>query len=90
MVDPAKRIDVDNNVVESKSGKSYKYDYLVIATGSRLAPEMVPGLAEGAHQFYELEAARKLGDAINAFEGERSSSTSTFRISVRSLFSRSR
>lgn len=69
VVDPAKRIDVDNNVVESESGKSYKYDYLVIATGSRLAPEMVPGLAEGAHQFYELEAARKLGDAINAFEG---------------------
>ncbi len=30
---------------------------------------MIPGLAEGAHQFYELEAARKLRDAIDLFEG---------------------
>ena len=40
-----------------------------IATGSKLAPEMVPGLAEGAHQFYELEGARKLRDALDAFTG---------------------
>lgn len=69
LVDPAKRIDVDNNVVYGESGKAYDYDFLVIATGSRLAPDTIPGLAEGAHQFYELEGARKLRDAVDAFAG---------------------
>jgi sulfide:quinone oxidoreductase len=69
LVDPAKRIDVDNNVVHAVSGKTYNYDFLIIATGSRLAPDMVPGLAEGAHQFYELEGARKMRDALDAFTG---------------------
>ncbi len=69
MVDPAKRIDTENNVVHGESGKSYKYDFLVVATGSHLAPEMVPGLAESSYQFYELEAARKLRDAIDGFDG---------------------
>ena len=60
VVDAAKRIDVENNRIETESGRTYDYDYLVIATGSRLAPEMIPGLTEGAHQFYDLEGARKL------------------------------
>ncbi len=68
-VDPAAQIDVDNNRVTGKSGKVYEYDYLVIATGSRLAPESIPGLKEGAHQFYDLEGARKLRDALQAFNG---------------------
>jgi sulfide:quinone oxidoreductase len=69
VLDPADRIDVDNNVVIGASGKKYEYEYLVIATGSHLAPEMVPGLSEGAHQFYNLEGARNLRDAIDNFEG---------------------
>jgi hypothetical protein len=52
VLDPAKRIDVEKNVVRGESGKSYEYDFLVIATGSHIAPEMIRGLAEGAHQFY--------------------------------------
>ena len=71
VIDPATRIDVDNNRVEARSGKTYEYDYLVIATGSELAPEMIPGLSEGAHQFYDLPGARKLQDALDAFEGGR-------------------
>jgi sulfide:quinone oxidoreductase len=71
VLDPAKVIDIEHNCVECQSGKIYRYDYLVIATGSRLAPEMVPGLSEGAHQFYDLEGARKLRGALDDFTGGR-------------------
>ncbi|MBL6933430.1 MAG: NAD(P)/FAD-dependent oxidoreductase, partial [Rhodospirillales bacterium] len=68
-IDPAKNIDVDAKKVTTESGKVYTYDYLVIATGSRIMPQNVPGLAEGAHWFYDLEGARKMRDALNEFEG---------------------
>ncbi len=68
-VDPAKKIDVDNQAVITESGKTYNYDYLVIATGSRIRPDNVPGMAEGAHWFYDLDGARKLRDALAAFQG---------------------
>ncbi len=71
VVDPARQIDVEHNCVEAESGKIYRYDYLVIATGSRLAPEMVPGLEEGAYQFYDLEGARKTRAALDDFDGGR-------------------
>ncbi len=71
VIDPATHIDVDANRVVAQSGKSYGYDYLVIATGSRLVPEQIPGLTEGAYHCYDLEGARKLRGAIDAFEGGR-------------------
>lgn len=70
-VDPAARIDVDGNKVTTESGKTISYDYLVIATGSRIMPQSIPGMAEGAHWFYDLDGARKLRDALNAFTGGR-------------------
>jgi sulfide:quinone oxidoreductase len=70
-VDPAKNIDVDGKLVTTQSGKTHGYDYLVIATGSRIRPDLVPGMAEGAHWFYDLDGARKMRDALNAFEGGR-------------------
>jgi len=71
VVDAATRIDVANNRVHAKYGRSFDYDYLVIATGSRLAPELVPGLTENAHQFYDLPGAKKLRDALVDFKGGR-------------------
>lgn len=68
-VDPATKIDVDTKVVTCKSGKTHTYDYLVIATGSRIMPQSIPGMAEGAHWFYDLEGARKMRDALDKFEG---------------------
>lgn len=67
VLDPAKLIDIDHNCVEADSGKIYRYDYLVIATGSRLVPESVPGLSEGAYQFYDMDGARKLRDGLAEF-----------------------
>ena len=71
VIDAAARIDVAANRVEAQSGRSFDYDYLVIATGSRLAPDLVPGLGENALHFYDLPGAKKLRDALNDFKGGR-------------------
>jgi len=68
-IDPAKHIDVDKKTVTTESGKSYDYDFLVIATGSRIRPDNIPGMTEGGHWFYDLEGARKMRDALDKFEG---------------------
>jgi sulfide:quinone oxidoreductase len=70
-VDPAKHIDVDKQSVTTQSGKTHSYDYLVIATGSRIRPDNIPGMTEGAHWFYDLDGARKMRDALAAFQGGR-------------------
>ena len=46
-VDPVEEFQLDQNQVITKSGKKHEYDTLVIATGSRIVPEQVPGLMEG-------------------------------------------
>jgi sulfide:quinone oxidoreductase len=71
LIDAAKEIDVENNRVTTESGRQFDYDYLVIATGSRIMPQQIPGLAEGGHWFYDLEGAKKMRAALNAFEGGR-------------------
>ncbi len=69
LVDPAKNIDVDKKAVTTESGKTYGYDFLVIATGSRIRPDNIPGMTEGGHWFYDLDGARKMRDALAKFEG---------------------
>jgi sulfide:quinone oxidoreductase len=50
-------------------GKSFTYDYLVVALGAELAPETIPGLEESAHTFYTLEGSEKLHQALQDFRG---------------------
>ena len=45
------------------------YDYLVVALGAELAPEMIPGLADAAHTFYTLDGAARLRTALDAVAG---------------------
>ena len=52
-------------------GKTHPYDYLVLATGSRNAPEDVPGFAEGADHFYSESASLQLGEKMAHFTGGR-------------------
>lgn len=66
----ARRIDPSAQVVETDQG-SVHYDELVIATGSHLAPEEVPGLKEATHQFYTMEGAKSLREALERFRGGR-------------------
>ena len=69
IVDPARNIDVDKKTVTTDSGKNFTYDFLVIATGSRIRPDNIPGMTEGGHWFYDLEGARKMRDALTNFKG---------------------
>lgn len=56
-------IDKEKNVIKSDK-QSYPYDYLVISTGSHPDFESLPGLKEGSHNFYTLDGAEKLRDAL--------------------------
>ncbi len=42
----ASKIDADNNSVQLSNGDTVSYDFLVVATGIKIAPEMVEGLSE--------------------------------------------
>lgn len=71
VVGHAERVDRDANAVVMGDGTKISYDYLVIATGSRPAPETIPGLVEGGYIFYTEEGALKLRDALAEFKGGR-------------------
>jgi sulfide:quinone oxidoreductase len=70
-VDPAEEFQLDQNRVKAKSGTVFDYDILVIATGSRPAPELIPGLAENSETFYTEETAVKMFRTLQAFQGGR-------------------
>jgi len=70
-VDPVETFELDKNQVKTKGGKTHAYDILVIATGSRPAPEAIPGLAENAEQFYTEQSALKMFRSLQAFQGGR-------------------
>src|SRR5512132_1713394 len=65
------RIHPDAGTVELERGGTLDWDYLVIATGARLVPDAVPGLAQGAHEFYSLEGAPPLREVLRTFRGGR-------------------
>lgn len=70
-VEAAARVDADAGVVRMARGGTLPYDYLVLATGARLVPDQVPGLMEGAYEFYSLEGAQRLREALRRFRGGR-------------------
>lgn len=63
-----KAIDPNSRGVQT-SDRSINYDYLIIALGAELAPEIIPGLAEEAHTFYTFDGSAQLRDALQAFRG---------------------
>jgi len=70
-VERAIRIHPDAGTVQLERGGSLEWDYLVIATGARLVYDTVPGLAQGAYEFYSLEGAQRLREALRTFRGGR-------------------
>jgi sulfide:quinone oxidoreductase len=70
VADPVVRIEHENNRVETENG-SFKYDFLIIATGCRIVPEENEGLPEEwgkrAFSFYTAESAEMLSNALNTF-----------------------
>ncbi len=65
------KVDAAQKKVLLKGGREMTYDLLVIASGSVLHPELVPGFSEAAHTFYDLSNAEKLRDALRSFPGGR-------------------
>lgn len=70
-VDPVEQFQLDQNQVRTASGRVFGYDILVIATGSRMVPEDIPGMNEGAEFFYTEASAVKLFRRLREFQGGR-------------------
>lgn len=68
-VDPVEQFALDQSWVKTKSGTTFNYDILVIATGSRIMPHNTPGLSEGAETFYTEAGAVSLFKRLREFEG---------------------
>ena len=45
-------------------GEELAADYIVVSLGAQLAPEKVPGLAEGGHNLYTLDGAAAIRDSL--------------------------
>ncbi|HLS43841.1 MAG TPA: FAD/NAD(P)-binding oxidoreductase [Ornithinicoccus sp.] len=69
-----RRVHPDERRVELADGRMLDYDWLVIASGTRPDPTMVPGMADGAlwrdkvHEFFTLEGATALKGALETFD----------------------
>ncbi|MEJ2344526.1 MAG: FAD/NAD(P)-binding oxidoreductase [Gammaproteobacteria bacterium] len=68
-VDPVEKFNLDENRVETRSGKVHQYDILIIATGARIVPDEVPGMTEGSENFYTEEGAVRLHRRLMEFQG---------------------
>jgi sulfide:quinone oxidoreductase len=68
VVDRAIRIDPAARKVQLESGRTLPYDQLLLATGSRTQMDEVPG-ARDAHDFYTMNGAVRLFEALEGFEG---------------------
>jgi sulfide:quinone oxidoreductase len=69
-------VDVAADMVELADGDDLRYDVLIIATGARLAPEETDGLTgqgwrERIFDFYTIEGATALHEALERFRGGR-------------------
>ena len=69
ILDEAIRLDPTAGKLWMQREGTMAYDYAVLATGSRLNTEVVPGLSEGSHDFYSLRGAKRLRETLRRFEG---------------------
>ncbi len=71
VIEQAIRVHPEAGTVQLERGGSLDWDYLVLATGARLVPDQVPGLVDGSYEFYSLEGAQRLREALRRFKGGR-------------------
>ena len=65
VIDRVTEIDTDDKALALRdAGGPLAYDHLVVATGSTLAADEVPGLAEGSHDYYSESGALALRDEL--------------------------
>ncbi len=68
------KIDASDNTVWLQDGSHLTYDILIIATGSRIAPEEIPGMAgnewkKSVFDFYTFEGALALRNKLREWQG---------------------
>ena len=71
VVGEIEKVDEPTQTVHLKDGERLAYDYLVLATGSRIVPEAIEHFDTEAQHFYTAEAALELRRALDAFTGGR-------------------
>jgi sulfide:quinone oxidoreductase len=69
VVDTVVRVDETARTVVLASGAALPYDYLVLSTGCRILPEAIEHFEEEAQHFYTADAALRLRQALDAFQG---------------------
>jgi len=74
--DTVEQVDTASNSVALGSGRTLRYDALIVASGSRIVPTETAGLTGPGWQktmfdFYTLEGATKLRDALATWPGGR-------------------
>jgi len=65
-------VDIDHEANELElvdAVEPVSYDKLVVATGSQLEPDRIPGLVEGGHHFYGEAGATELRDKLLTMDG---------------------
>ncbi len=68
-VERVEGIDPASHRIQCESGTSIEYDALVIATGSRIDWDALPGMREAGHHFHCRKSAERLRDALALFDG---------------------
>ncbi|HET9083600.1 MAG TPA: FAD/NAD(P)-binding oxidoreductase [Candidatus Limnocylindrales bacterium] len=71
VVGEVQKVDEAASIVHLADGERLAYDYLVVATGSRIVPGDIDHFASEAYHFYTAEAAGRLRSALDAFDGGR-------------------
>lgn len=64
-----KTVDTKKKIIHLDNDQTLEYDYLVLATGARIAPERVDWWDDSIHHFYSPEGAEKLYNALENFTG---------------------
>ena len=67
-VDKVTSFDFAGSKVQTQSGKTIGYDYIVVSTGCLPAPERIPGLKEAGDYFYQQKPALQMAERLRKFE----------------------
>jgi sulfide:quinone oxidoreductase len=70
------RVEAEQDTVYLDDGTALRYDILIVATGTNIAPQETEGLTgagwrDTMHEFYTLEGATKLHEALERWDGGR-------------------
>jgi sulfide:quinone oxidoreductase len=70
------RVEPEQDTVYLDDGRALRYDLLIVATGTNIAPQETEGLTgagwrDTMHEFYTLEGATQLHEALERWDGGR-------------------